>query len=435
MGTNALQAIGVRSADASPQIRLTQVYAQVNYSRSLWSISSGKFLGQGIASATTAQQTLTLKNCLDLDAYPAGTVVATWDQTKSAGLEPDDRLYFAFSGDDGATWSQNIVSFNSTALSSPFYYVIPGEYITSEFKMRFYINFDDTADSATIDNLKVSYLPPDNSVVFKINDDQYSLTDEDVPQEGGEVTASTLQAFPSLFGSVFTGFSYACHRDVTALVKKYPEVEGEEHHTGNYKYTVGSVTADVSHDLSYAGWSLIIIYSSSSTAGHYLYIRDAFSFNPADSVAGVNLDFDGDGLPGGDINGFVIPKPIIGKSGAIEFPIAAKLTCFVGEGDAGRAGDYIQITGQQSLMTLRLADNSWNGISTDPNTLDGIDIDTFEILWSQGVLTGNDNSLHVDLWGGGDMFARDAYNLIYFILSVQNQTTTSGTGHYVIGSN
>jgi len=147
----------------------------------------------------------------------------------------------------------------------------------------------------------------------------------------------------------------------------------------------------------------------------------------------VNLDFDGDGAPGGDIRGFVIPKPITNKDGEIAFPIAAKLTCFVGEGDAWRNGDYIQITGQQSELTRRLADNSWNGVSSQPGTLDGIDIDTFEVLWSDGVLTANDKSLHVDLWAGGS--SGDAYNLIYFILSVQNETSTRGTGHYIISGN
>ena len=430
-GDNPLQAFGVYSDDLNPDVQVSMVYAEVNLS--LWSVYNNKFQGQGSASATAEQRTLTLKNSIDLSSCIPGCVAVTWDQSKNYYLETDDALYFAFSGDGGAHWSDNIVSGNGTAMDSPYFYVIPNEYVTSNFKMRFYADLDDAAETVTIDNIKVSYLPPDNSVLFKINDVQYSLSEisgNETPVLGGEITASTAQAFPSLFGSGFIGYSYACYRDVSEIVKKYPE-DGKEHHTGNYKYTVGNVDAYTGHDLSYAGWSLIIIYGSPSSAGHYLYITDAFSFNPGTTTTeGVNLDFDRDGIPGGDIKGFVIPKPITDKYGEIIFPVAARLTCFVGEGDAWRTGDYIQITGQQSGITRRLADNPWDGVSTQPGTLDGIDIDTFEVLWSDGVLTANDKSLHVDMWAGG--YSGDAYNLIYFILSVQNETTTSGTGHYVI---
>jgi hypothetical protein len=60
----------------------------------------------------------------------------------------------------------------------------------------------------------------------------------------------------------------------------------------------------------------------------------------------------------------------------------------------------------------------------------GVDVDTFIVLWADGILTPKDTSLHLDMVSG-----TDAWNLIYFIMSVRSETVTSGTGHYLIDSN
>ncbi len=58
---------------------------------------------------------------------------------------------------------------------------------------------------------------------------------------------------------------------------------------------------------------------------------------------------------------------------------------------------------------------------------EGVDIDTFEILWADNILTPNDTSLHLDMYSG-----QDFWNLVYFILSVRSKTVIGGTDHYNI---
>jgi hypothetical protein len=429
-GAHPLQQFGVDSSDLNPDIDVTMVYAQVNYlSDSRWTLSSGQFQGQGSSSATTASRTLTLKNSANLSSYAPGTIAVAWDQDEGGTLEPGDTLYFALSGDGGNSWSSNIEAFHDDNPHSPFYYIIPDGYMTSSFKIRFYFNFDDSAEYVYLDNFKILNLPPDTSITFKINDQQVYLDANGDPQAGVQpLTASSSSVLVNTAGTDSPGFSYACHRDVSKLVKKYPIVPGEPHHTGNFKYTVGDVSADTGEYVSYAGWSMIIIYSSPETAGHYLYLRDVFAFNPGSA----NLDFDGDGVAGGDISNFVIPEPIKNKYGVITETGAAKVTCFVGEGDEIYSGDTLVIKGQQSAASKYLSNSAspWNNVwnSASPGvSYPGIDVDTFQLLWSDNILTPGDTRLHLDMNTG-----TDAWNLIYVILSVRSETVTGGTENYVI---
>jgi hypothetical protein len=253
-----------------------------------------------------------------------------------------------------------------------------------------------------------------------------------VPTEGsGDLVASNWQVMPSPFSGSFDGFSYSCSKDVSKLVKAFPENPGEEHHTGNAEYTLGDVAGSTEHHLSYAGWSLIIVYGSPQSAGHYLYLSDTFAFHPG---TGGNLDFDFDGEAGGDITNFVIPEPIKDQYGNIIEEVAAKITCFIGEGDAVWSPEYVQITGQQSANSMYLSNavspwnNIWNGESPGM-TYAGVDIDTFEVLWADQIFQPDDTSVHLDMVSN-----QDAWNFIYFIISVRSETITGGTSHYVIYS-
>jgi hypothetical protein len=57
----------------------------------------------------------------------------------------------------------------------------------------------------------------------------------------------------------------------------------------------------------------------------------------------------------------------------------------------------------------------------------GVDVDTFEVLWTDDILRPGDTSLHLDMNSG-----TDAWNFIYLIISVRSETLTSGTTHYFI---
>jgi hypothetical protein len=145
------------------------------------------------------------------------------------------------------------------------------------------------------------------------------------------------------------------------------------------------------------------------------------------------LDFDKDGVPGGTITGFKIPDPILDQYGHIKETVAAKLTCFITEGDSWYTDDRLEITGQQSGLGEYLSndqspvDNVWNDHSYPGAISPGVDIDTFQVDWDDGILVPGDKSLQVDMTSD-----TDAWNLIYFIISVRSVTVTSGTTYYTI---
>jgi hypothetical protein len=186
---------------------------------------------------------------------------------------------------------------------------------------------------------------------------------------------------------------------------------------------------------SYAGWSLIIIYSSLETEGHQLYLYDIrnASFRFVESFPGgaygSNPDFDGDGSPGGRIGGFLVPEPIADEVNA------AHMSCFVGEGDKGKTGDSFKVTGPSGTGAYLLDGVSgtvwndvWNGqsvgITAPANS--GVDIDTFYVTWSSEVLNPGDTRAQIDIDTTGDGFT-----LSYIILSFRSSIKTSGTMSYL----
>jgi hypothetical protein len=340
-------------------------------------------------------------------------------------FSPSCGIDFALSDDGGSTWSDYIEAFRGDLGSSAneYIYYLPSAYQTSNFMFRLKVVGGSADDKISIDDIKILNLPPDTSVDFTISDGTTPHT-ENITAERSYVMYNTLGG-PE-------GFSYACVSEVTDLVQTYPVDEGEEHHTGNAIYTVANALADINSNLSFAGWSLIVIYTSPETAGHYLYLRDTdFTFHTGN---GESLDFDDDGIEGGYITDFVIPEPITDKFGEVIETVAAKVTCFVAEGDEKWTGDYIEITGQQSGQSMKLSNdqspetNVWNGkFPPLGSTWDGVDIDTFEILWDDNILTPGDSMLEVDM-----VSPQDAWNLVYFIVSIRSETVTGGTSHYMI---
>ncbi len=403
-------------------------------SGSCWNIDPGHFRSH-FSSGIDETRYLTLKDneSLDLSAYDAGTVVVSWEYWETGILEGEgeymDGLDFAFSGDGGDTWSDNIEVFRNDVGSSEktYYYIIPEEYLTDDFKFRYYlVGFGESDDDwCYLDNIRVSVMPPDDDAEFKIDGIQVFFDGEGEPDTGdGDIESGRTQVLPNFDSDGDpNGFSYACYLDVTRLVEEYAEIiEDEfevEHRTGNGIYTVGDVEADTGNMWSYAGWSLIIIYSSPETAGHQLYLYDDFMY--ADEYT--NIDFDDDGEPGGTITGFVVPEQIG------EQPNAAKMTCFVGEGDS-YTGDTLKFTGQSMAYKYLFNGSSpWNNVwnSQSPGaSYDGIDIDTFNVPWYDPLEPGDTSAL-IELETDSD-----SWNLVYIILSMTSETVTGGTVHYMI---
>ncbi|MFC1914387.1 hypothetical protein ACFLXF_03850 [Chloroflexota bacterium] len=358
-----------------------------------------------------------MASSIDLTSYSEGEAIVEWDHDESSTLSGTDGLTFQISRDDGDNWSDPITAFYDD-ISMPdydeayFYYIIPEEYLTANFKLKFHLEgFAD--DYCYLDDIAVAQITAaiDTTASLKINETVHNVT----------ATTSSAIAFEKP-----DEYAYACYVDVTGLVQADSEVVedewGGECHTGNAIYTVGGVDADTGEYRSYAGWSLIIVYSSPETAGHQLYLYDTFAINPGNQ----NLDFDFDGEPGGDITGFVVPEPIEGEE------IAATLTCFVGEGDGAYDGDYMQFNETDLSDGDGDLDDVWDSDSigmTEP----GVDVDTFTIYWDDEdpygdpVISADDTEAHIDLPTGDDNWV-----LIYMILSVRSETIVGGTTHYVI---
>ncbi|MBN1161748.1 MAG: hypothetical protein JXA17_07375 [Dehalococcoidales bacterium] len=413
-----------------------------------WDVSYVFFQGYSFRGhydgSTDDYRYLSLVDPVNLSGRIPGSVVVGWTQRESGTLEPisdptsGDALLFQISNDNGASWSSPIMAFDDDLDSSEeaYFYIIPANYLTANFKIRFYLHgFSEGTGSSTeycrIDDIHIGAVA-DTSITFKIGNPL-------APDYAGSLTADEFW----ILGNAATGeYSYSCKKDVSALVATHSLEGDDENRTGNGEYTVEGVDADTGQHWSYAAWSLIIIYSSPATAGHQLYLFDRFAFCQKD----VNLDFDFDGEPGGDISGFIIPEPIEGET------LAAKLTCFVGEGDDAWHDDFIALNAPEEYRpypwnipnTYKLWDgittgynsqaspnNVWNSKfrvgDTGSSSIDGIDIDTFRITWASGLLHADDTSAHIDIYTDYENF-----NLIYLILSVRSETTIGGTTHYLI---
>ncbi len=406
-----------------------------------WTIyNNDEFMGQG--GGTIAERTLTMVENIDLSAYSGHTLALFWDQRETGYLESDDYLYFALSNDGGSTWSGNIAAFNDDIGSSPqtFNYTIPDEYLTNQFRIRFLWNANSTDEYCYIDDMAIYEVSgaafADTLAYFEIDGDRVYFDELGEPQEDPtnteEITADIVQWIDNTSYGQPAGYSYSCKKDVTELVRAFTEEGDDGNYPGNGTYTVGNVYAtwDSYDEWAYAGWSLIIIYTSPETTGHQLYLYDDFLYKDHEDPGTPYLDFldfDQDGEPGGIISSFLVPDPIAGDV------IVAKMTCFVGEGDIWYPGDYLRFNGTKlpdndDILGLggTNTDNVWNGVSIGMSA-EGVDVDTFYVRWDDNLLSPGDTSAEIDIWTDIDI-----WNLVYIVLSFRSETTTGGTVTYLI---
>jgi hypothetical protein len=405
---------------------------------SAWSISSSRFRGHYSSGTVPAARTVTLNESVNLSGFIEGDVKVMWNQSEYGTLESGDKLWFAFSSDNGSSWGGNIKAFENDNPASTFEYDIPQACLTENFSMRFYIEgFDGYYEYCYIDTITVttSEMIPDTSVEFKVDGNQVYFTGGGLPAMGAEeIVADWSDSMANSIGATPEGYSYVCFKDVTALVKAFSAKAPDPaiNHPGNAVYTVGDAAADVistsyspgnpSH-LAHAGWSLIIIYTSADTKGHSLYLYDTFMH----SHTGENLDFDSDNQSGGTITRFLVPEPLDGEVNA------AKMTVFVGEGDQTWNGDYLEFNGTKlwdgtttSGNTQADPTNCWNGASLGM-TAEGVDVDTFYVTWASGLLQPGHTTAYIDIYT-----PQDEYNLIYIILAFRDETRTGGALSYLI---
>ncbi len=410
--------------------------------------SSGNFRGGYNATWNGSARYLTLKTGRDATRYGTGSNV-TWTMSKGGNLNSSDNLTFSFSADNGTSWSPNYTAFAGNFTGTvTFNYTIPSQYLTNGFKIRFLLSgFNATGKYVYLDNIAVRKAIVDQSVSFKIDGVPVWFAANGTAMNG-TAGAQDVVATSSNIDATSGGYSYVCKKDVTDLIKNFTANLTGINHPGNALYTVGGVAASPAgpgfptppvnaYQLAYAGWSLIVVYTSGDTKGNSLYLYDPFLHSP-DAMGDAGIDFDFDGQPGGTITGFLVPTPVAGE----EMGDAAKLTVFIGEGDYAYGGDiggnydYLTFNGTPLWDGITIngtyANNNaspynvWNGKSLGM-TADGVDIDTFHITWASHLLNTGATSARIVMPSNQDQF-----NLIYIIIAFRSDTKSGGNLVYEI---
>ncbi|NQT73762.1 MAG: hypothetical protein HQ553_13500 [Chloroflexi bacterium] len=387
---------------------------------SYWTLND-LFTGHATGSSEDDRK-LTMSSTVDLSSYSPGEITVSWDQDEDGYLESSDCMRYYFY-DDAGNWDDQGTAFCDDNPSSSYSVTInDDEYLHQNFKIRFYLgDFSGSGEYCYIDNIKIAEsIWADTSVIFEIDGTQV-YWDDGEPSEGvEEITADEYQVMQNVMSGNPHGYSYSCFTDVTGLVHEFAEDEAGGNVTGNGTYTLGSVSADLEDQWAYAGWSLLIIYTSAETAGHQIYLYDDLMYCDENT----NLDFDQDGEPGGIVTGFMVPEQIEEETDA------ARLTCFIAEGDNCYDGDYIAFNDTKlwdgTNTKMESLENVWNGQSAGMSW-DGIDIDTFDITWDSGLLEPGDTSAQIDM-----VTDIDSWNMIYIILSFRSNVETGGYMSYLL---
>jgi len=426
-----------------------------------WGWGNKEFEGQGGGSG--ADRTLTMhihdtsNHCLDLSPYSGQEVTVSWLQREvetgwgwpTPQLEPGDCLKYAFSGDGGTSWSGWNTAFCDDISSSPasFSDTIPDGYLTDRFKMRFFLSFDENNEYCYIDDITITASVSAGSSVedAKVNRVMFN---------GNQITANEWQVAPTPDSGAPDSWCYSCFYDATQIVRAALDpdtksgaftlghvLEGSGYNlypsgtTGYPLSTPASCTFGcMQYQWTYAGWSLVIIYSSPETRGHQLYLFDDLHY----VAVHTSLDF--------PISGFLVPDPIGGEQNA------AHITCFVGDGDEHYPYDFIALlNAEPSVPSYQIPDEYklWDGINCDHNSesspnnvwnsqspgLDasGVDIDTFQVTWSSGLLEPGDTAAWVELGNASsNPLDGELIVLVYIVVSFRSSTTSGGSITYLI---
>ena len=443
-----------------------------------WSIEGGPYSNKefrGIGNGTGSANYLYFASPVDLSSYEDETVTVSWKQYDDGSMEDNDYLYFYLN--DGSGWDDPIQAFRGDYTSQgTFSYIIPSNYLTNSFKLGFELDLG-SYDHIDLDNITIkvgggsleypdSPTPENIQILIEDTARVNKVLFNDTP-----VIADAYQAlYPDQFDDTnFEGtWFYTATADVTDLVDQWVD-SGliESNGAGNYTlghYYVGTSSSadnyrvneedpdydfdfysgggytgyplgtpspssnpyDSRYTAAHCGWSLLTIYSSPATEGHQLYLYDIQNSN-FDFFFGWqnNADFDNDGSPGGNISGFLVPEQITGET------LAGRITVFVGEGDAGYIYDYLRVNGTSMSNSSSPSNNVWN--SNSPGlSVPGVDIDPFDITWSDGILEPGDTSVQIDIPTGTTSGNTDGFSMVYIILSFRSEITSGGTLSYLV---
>jgi hypothetical protein len=408
-----LQLFGVYSSDLSPGVRVSMIYAEVDCTATRMPTGDG---GDTFGTWTTAP----LYSRVDETTSP-DTDYMTGAPSTAPALTEADKLYFDLTTNNFVNYVR-VEALNGANPNSPFTYVIPAQYRQATFKMRFYFNFVESSKTVSVNNVRINHQPVsvDNTAYLEIGGNRvyFNAGEPQIDAGGTQVLTSTnIQTIPSEPDS---GTWYCAKVDVTRLVQAFSDASttpGATNHPGNSIYTVGGVnaTSNGNSQIAYAGWSLVIVYTSPDTLGHQLYLYDQFR----------KSNNDGNGLLSFPMGGFLVPERIQSETLAAD---AAKVTAFVLEGDEYYSGDYLALNGTKLWdgTTGSSLNNVWNDRSLGLNA-DGVDIDTFHVPWSSNLLHTGDTSANIDIHTDIDI-----WELAYIIISFRSEVTVGGSLSFLI---
>ncbi len=170
-----------------------------------------------------------------------------------------------------------------------------------------------------------------------------------------------------------------------------------------------------------ASWSVITIYSSPETLAHQMYLFDTFRYWNSNNDVTFTLE------------GFLAPASVAVEDEAV------KITYYVGEGDSWYGnGDNLYVNGTQlnpnfiTPSTCAPTNNAMNsagnsgGVTGYPPD-DGIDLDTYIIDGSDGIIEPADSSATVRLTTGTDI-----WNMVYMVVSFRSDRVGSGFVTYIV---
>lgn len=289
------------------------------------------------------------------------------------------------------------------------------------------------------------------------------------PTFSENITASLTQAMINRSGSSQHGWSYSCFADITDRVKDYfnsqgvnfvgngtytvshadvrpgvtmPSTGGPWYPVNNFNYAdntrpylgepvVGWTTYLLGSRLdgnqfntdntttynensggqdswAYSAWSIVVVYTNPLTLGHTVIPFTEFVYGDENSNMSITK------------SGFLVPA-------LTDETNAARITCFVAEGDDAYSGDSIAVNGTVLPGdTTYPADDVWNSKSlVDGRPITGIDIDTWNL--SKTIVKPGDTSATVRLPTG-----TDSWSLVYIFFSFRSLVTGGGSFIYDI---
>jgi len=469
VGPNALQGFGVYSTDANPQIRLTQVYAEVSYVAPVNFASTSYTWGADVkvykitstatdpetGKQTTVESYTSKVELRKLGSAISGDYVASGNtlMVATTHIEYRDTLY-----------EQSSCTFQSSNPSAPGY-IPPDATVGAAFVYwSGWIDWHYPGSSSSgITALKYSSDTSPDKHILVSQTAKVDTVDFGVAGSMATVTAGKCQVeensgsgWGTNTGTADT-WSYACFADVTSLVRDFIAAGGTssngagmyalsqipENRSGTesqYSFSFSDTGETTGYPLgtpapprspatryqyAYAGWSLVIIYTSPETKGHQLY---AYGVQTGD-FAFINGQASGGDEVNIPISGFLAPDDTTGSH----------MTCFVGEGDAHygckcgactdvkhTGDDYLEVNGNGLSDGICCACNVWNSYSNvlGGTAVNGVDIDDFDM---SSCIKPYDSSATVTV---GSKY--DIYNVVYIFLSFRSSITTGGTLSYLI---